>query len=169
MFLERNYLGSGWWMPGSVETCECVASVFVEAGVRYSSGGMSTKPLMILNIMVSWHLIRLSSKDCHSSCSSKEVTLLLLWYLFLTYLAALRWTILSLLMYSCVYELQSVQQYSTIGLFSEKYVLVDSLLTLRFLLRKPNILLPFLLVWSMCLFQPCWIEALYPGILLNRL
>ena len=30
--------------------------------------------------------------------------------------------------------------------------LVVSLLTLRFLLRKPNILFPFLTVWSICLF-----------------
>ena len=47
-----------------------------------------------------------------------------------------------------------MQQYSIVGLMREKYaaVLVDSLPTRRFLLKKTNILFPFLIVWSMCLF-----------------
>ena len=48
-----------------------------------------------------------------------------------------------------------MQQYSSIGLTRERYaaVFVHSLQTFKFLLRKPNILFPFLIVWSMCLFQ----------------
>ena len=54
-----------------------------------------------------------------------------------------------------MYGLQTEQQYSSTGLTRERYaaVFVCSLLTLRFLHKKPNMLFPFLMVWSMCLFH----------------
>ena len=52
-------------------------------------------------------------------------------------------------------DLQTVQKYSSMGLTGERYaaVFVDSLLTFKFLLMKPNIRFPFLIAWSICLFQ----------------
>ena len=49
-----------------------------------------------------------------------EVTLLVLRYLLVTYLAARRCTISTLLTYSFVWGLQTVEQYSMIGLTIEK-------------------------------------------------
>ena len=58
-------------------------------------------------------------------------------------------------MYSWVYGLQTEQQYSSTGLTRERYaaVFVCSLLTFRFLRKNPNMLFPFLMVWSVCLFH----------------
>ena len=56
------------------------------------------KSMVILNIIVSWYLARLVSKDSHSRCSSMDVTLLVFLYRFVTYLAARLCTISSLLM-----------------------------------------------------------------------
>ena len=48
-----------------------------------------------------------------------------------------------------------MQQHSSKGLTRERYaaVFVDSLLSFKFLLRKHNILFPFKMIWSICLFQ----------------
>ena len=59
-------------------------------GVRYLSPGMSTRPCTVLKNMISWFLVLLDSRVSHSRWSNIEVTLLVLWYLFVTYLAALR-------------------------------------------------------------------------------
>ena len=61
-----------------------------------------------------------ASKDSQSRWSSMEVTLLVLRYLLVTYLAARRCTISTLLTYSLVWGLQTVEQYSMIGLTIEK-------------------------------------------------
>ena len=52
-----------------------------------------------------------------------------------------------------------MQQYSSMGLTRERYaaVFVDSLLTFRFRLRKPIMLFPFFMVWSICLFQAMFV------------
>ena len=48
--------------------------------------------------------------------------------------------------------LRTVQQYSSLDLTRERYavVFVTSLLTFRFLRKKPSMLFPCLMVWSMC-------------------
>ena len=51
---------------------ECRVRVLLVAGVRYSSWGMSTKSLIIMNNMVSWHLVRLAFRDSHSRLSNIE-------------------------------------------------------------------------------------------------
>ena len=81
-----------------------------------SSAGISTSPWTILKSMVSWILARRTSKDSLWRRSSIEVTLLVLRYLLVTYLAARRCTISTLLTYSLVWGLQTVEQYSMIGL-----------------------------------------------------
>ena len=62
--------------------------VRVDAGVRYLSAGMSTRPCTILKNIISLFLVLLDSRVSHSRWSNIEVTLLVLWYLFVTYLAA---------------------------------------------------------------------------------
>ena len=76
---------------------------------------------MIFKSMVSWFLARSASKDSHR-WSSIVVTLLVLWYRLVTFLAARRCTISTLLTYSLVWGFQTVEQYSMIGLTMEKSV-----------------------------------------------
>ena len=80
-----------------VEICisfiEWCALVLVEAGVTKSAAGISTKPWVILYIMVTCDLALLDSSVSQLRSSSMSVTLLLFRYLFVAYLAARRWTI----------------------------------------------------------------------------
>ena len=79
-----------------------------------------TSAWMILKIMVRCVLARRASKDSHLRWSSIEVTILVFQYLLVTYLAARRCTISTLLTYSLVWGLQTVEQYSMTGLTMEK-------------------------------------------------
>ena len=83
------------------------------------------------------------------------MTLLIFRYLLVTYLAERRWTISIFLLPWSVYGFHTEAQYSMFGRTRVKYAeaLVSLLLTLRFLCRKPIILLPFFTILSMCLFQ----------------
>jgi hypothetical protein len=61
--------------------------------VKYVSTGMSIKSCVILYIVTSFNVSRLLSRVSQPRWSSMEVTLLVLWYLLVVNLAALRCTI----------------------------------------------------------------------------
>ena len=67
--------------------------VLVEAGVTKSAAGISTRSLMILNIIVTCDLDLLVSSVSQLRSSSMSVTLLVFLYLFVAYLTAHLWTI----------------------------------------------------------------------------
>ena len=114
-----------------------------------------TSAWMILKSMVRWVLACRASKDSHSRWSSIEVTILVLLYLLVTYLAARRCTISTLLTYSLVWGLQTAEQYSMIGLTIEKWAadLFCSFEILRLRQRNPREPLAFLKALSMWQYQ----------------
>ena len=76
---------------------------------------MQTRPLTILYIKISLASVRLLSRVFQPSDSIIEVTLDVLWYLLVTYLAALLWIISMVLMLWSVYGSQTGEEYSSIG------------------------------------------------------
>ena len=102
MFEEKSCFYNSHWKLESACTFkrECCDLVLVDAGVRYLSGSMSTRPWIILKNVTSWFLVRLASSVSDSKWSSIDVTLLVLRYLLVTYRAALRCTISIFLMNS---------------------------------------------------------------------
>ena len=91
--------GKKLYFKVSVEVAYCLSFlpwcdlVLVEAGVTKSAAGISTRPLMILNIIVTCDLDLLVSSVSQLWSSSMSVTLLVFLYLFVAYLAARLWTI----------------------------------------------------------------------------
>ena len=91
--------------------------------VRYSSALMSIKLLKILYIIVSRNFFRLVSSVSNFRSPSMKITLLVFLERFVTYLAALRWTISILLMASFVCGLHTDEQYSIVGRTKVLYAL----------------------------------------------
>ena len=91
--------GKKLYFKVSVDVAYCLSFlpwsdlVLVEAGVTKSAAGVSTRPLMILNIIVTCDLDLLVSGVSQLRSSSMSVTLLVFLYLFVAYLAARLWTI----------------------------------------------------------------------------
>ena len=85
--------GKKLYFKVSVDVAYCLSFlpwcdlVLVEAGVT-SAAGISTRPLMILNIIVTCDLDLLVSSVSQLRSSSMSVTLLVFLYLFVAYLAA---------------------------------------------------------------------------------
>ena len=105
--------------------------------------------------MVNCALVLLSSNVSQCSWSSILLTLLVLLYLLVAYLAARRCTISTLLVRVLVYGLQTEEQYSRCGLTSDVKALLftEVLDILKFLRRKPRVLFAFLVILSIWMFQ----------------
>ena len=100
-------------MVGIRYLVEWAALVGAVCRIRYVSAGMSTRSLTILKKRVSCAFVRLTSRVSQPRWSNMDVTLLVLWYLFVAYLAARRCTDSTLLMSFLVDGLHTVEQYST--------------------------------------------------------
>ena len=110
------------------------------------------------------------SKEFHSSWSSIDVTLLVLWNLPVMYLAALRWTFSISLFCFLVCGDQMIEQYSRFYLTRDHLyamLLVCSFFIWRFLLKNPNNFCAFDVMLSMCAFQVGRVE-LHAPLLLPR-
>ena len=122
---------------------------------RYGSGGMSTKLLTTLYIIVSCSFALRDSSDSQSNSVIILLTLSVLPYLLHTYLAALLCTDSILCILSLVPGFQIVLQYSKCGLTKVLYAfaLVCVFGVFKFLLRNPNMQLAFFVTLSMCVLQ----------------
>ena len=96
-------------------------------GDRWFFQSMSTRSKRILNSMRSRHCLRWFSRDCHWSSFSMAVTLDLWSWLPVIYLALLRWTCSSFLMFRWVCGSHAAEAYSIMGL---TYVLLCCLIDL---------------------------------------
>ena len=94
--------GKTLYFKVSVDVAYCLSFlpwcdfVLVEAGVTKSAAVISTRPFMILNIIVNCDLALLVSSVSQLRSSSMSVTLLVFLYLFVAYLAAHLWTVSTL-------------------------------------------------------------------------
>jgi hypothetical protein len=86
-----------------------------------SVASILTRPFTILDIKTSLALCLLSSNVGHFNSSSMLVTYEVLWYLFTTYLAALRWTISIRFLSSLRYGSQVVRAYSNVDVTNDLY------------------------------------------------
>jgi hypothetical protein len=84
-----------------------------------SVASILTRPFTILYIKTSLALCLLSSNVGHFRSSSMLVTDEVLWYLFTTYLSALRWTISIRFLSSSRYGSHVVHAYSNVGLTND--------------------------------------------------
>ena len=118
----------------------------------------------ILNNIVNWHLTSLDSSDSHSKCSNMEVTLLALWSVCNIPSRSMlnHFKLVDVVLGVGVPDCATVPQYGSDE--RERYVAVfgDSLLAFKCRLRKPIILFPFFMVWSICLFQAMFVCILTP-------
>ena len=91
--------GKKLYFKVSVDVAYCLSFlpwcdlVLVETGVTKSAAGISTRPLMTLNIIVNCDLDLLVSSVSQLRSSRMSVTLRVFRYLFVVYLSAHLWTI----------------------------------------------------------------------------
>ena len=125
---------------------------YLSGWISISFAFISTSLLLIFHNNVNLAFFLLSSRDGQPRCVSMSVTDDLLWYLLVTYLAALLCTISILCLSFCRYGSQTVLPYSTIGLTREVYAFSFMLLfgIFRFLFRKPMVVFAFWQMLDMC-------------------